>query len=178
MSRSLICIAGFWVYLALAACTTSPAPVIIAPPQPAAKPQTVPVQRWLRWQDAVSTMSDEQLSSALEGTAEPNNANQSFYYGLLRQQADSYDDWVEARDIFRQLAEEEEITRGQRRLAGLLERYNQSRINWYQSRDELRLQYEQLETEAATLQEQNQLLEQKIKAITDLEATISTRKEE
>ena len=177
MSRSLICIAGFWVYLALAACTTPP-PVIIAPPEPAAKPQTVPVQRWLRWQDAVSTMSDEQLSSALEGTAKPNNANQSFYYGLLRQQADSYDDWVEARDIFRQLAEEEEITRGQRRLAGLLERYNQSRINWYQSRDELRLEYEELEAKAAAMQEQNQLLEQKIKAITDLEATISTRKEE
>lgn len=177
MSRSLIYTSGLLVVLALAACTTPP-PVVIAPVEPVTKPQTLPVQRWLRWQDAVSTMSDEQLSTALEGTAKPGNTNQSFYYGLLRQQADGYDGWVEARDIFRQLVENEELSRGQKRLASLLERYNQSRINWYQSRDELRLQYEALEAQAAELQEQNQLLEQKIKAITDLEATISTRKEE
>jgi hypothetical protein len=136
------------------------------------------VQRWLRWQDAVSTMSDEQLSTALEGSAEPGNANQSFYYSLLRQQADAYEGWVKARDIFRQLAVNEKLSGGQRQLAALLERYNQSRINWYQSRDELRIQYEELEAQTTEIQEQNQLLEQKIKAITDLEATISTRKEE
>ena len=178
MSRSLISAFGLLLCLMLSACI-SPAPVVVAPVEPAAKPAQIPaVQRWLRWQDAVSTMSDEQLSTALEGTAEPGNANQSFYYGLLRQQADAYDDWVEARDIFRLLAENDELSRGQRRLADLLERYNQSRINWYQSREELRLQYEELEAQVAEIQQENQLLQQKIKAITDLEATISTRKEE
>ena len=65
-----------------------------------------------------------------------------------------------------------------RRLAGLLERFNQSRINWFHSRDELRIEYESLQQETAALKEQNTLLEQKIQAITDVEATISTRKEE
>lgn len=178
MSRALIGVTGLLACLALAACTT-PAPVIIAPVETAAKsPLILPVQRWLRWQEAVSTMSAEQLSTALEGTAEPNNPNQLFYYGLLRQQSDAYDSWVRARDIFRQLTANEDLSSGQRRLAALLERYNQSRINWYQSRDELRLQYEELEVKVANLQAQNQLLTQKIKAITDLEATISTRMEE
>ena len=164
--------------LALTACTT-PAPVIIAPVEPTAKKvQVLPVQRWLRWQEAVSTMTEEQLNTALEGTAEPGNASQSFYYGLLRQQADAYDDWVEARDIFRQLADKEKLSTGQRQLATLLERYNQSRINWYQSREELRIEYEELQATVTAIEAQNQLLEQKIKAITDLEATISTRKEE
>jgi len=163
--------------LALVACA-SPPPVIIAPAEPTVKPaQARPVQRWLRWQDAVATMSTEQLSSALEGTAEPGNANQRFYYALLRQQSDAYEAWVRARDLFRELAENEELSNSQRQLAAMLERYNQSRINWYQSRDELRVQYEQTEAKLDEVKEQNALLEQKIKAITDLEATISTRKE-
>ena len=178
MSRALVVAFGFFVCLALAACTTT-APVIIAPVEPAAKsPPILPVQRWLRWQDAVATMSAEQLSTAVEGTAEPSNPNQLFYYGLLRQQSDAYDGWVRARDIFRQLTENEQLSRGERRLAALLERYNQSRINWYQSREILRLQHEELEAKVSVLQQQNESLEQKIKAITELEATISTRKEE
>ena len=48
----------------------------------------------------------------------------------------------------------------------------------FHSRDELRIEYESLQQETAALQEQNTLLEQKIQAITDVEATISTRKEE
>ena len=83
-----------------------------------------------------------------------------------------------ARDIFRQLNQDEALTTSQRRLAGLLERFNQSRINWFHSRDELRLEYEGLQARLTELQDRNTLLEQKIQAITDLEATISTRKEE
>ena len=49
-------------------------------------------------------------------------------------------------------------------LAAILERYNQSRINWYEQHK--------------ALEEQNLLLQQKIEAITELETTISTRKEQ
>lgn len=178
MSRALVNIFGLLACLTLAACTAT-APAVTAPVEPVAKaPPILPVQRWLRWQDTVSTMSAEQLSTAVEGTAEPSTPNQSFYYGLLRQQSDAYDGWVRARDIFRQLTENEELTRGERRLAALLERYNQSRINWYQSREVLRAQHVELEAKVAVLQQQNRLLEQKIKAITELEATISTRMED
>ncbi|MEM8562134.1 MAG: hypothetical protein AAGF57_07850 [Pseudomonadota bacterium] len=123
-------------------------------------------------------MTEVQLNTALEGSAEPLNANQSFYYGLLRQQTESYEDWVKARDIFRTLAENEQLSVGQRRLANLLERFVQSRINGYQSRAELLSDQESLESELTTTQDQNRLLELKIEAITELEATISTREEE
>ena len=161
----------------MAGCISAPAPEIITVETPVKTPAP-PVQRWLRWQETVSTMSPSQLTDTLEGMAEPGNANQFFYYGLLNQQSDTYDGWVAARDIFRELQENEALTRGQRRLAGLLERFNQSRINWFHSRDELRGEYESLEQQMMELQEQNTLLEQKIQAITDVEATISTRKEE
>ena len=152
--------------------STTPMPPSSEPP---IKAPTPPVQRWLRWQETVSTMSTEQLDSALEGMAEPANAGQQFYYGLLRQQTNAYDNWVAARDIFRELRQDESLSTAQRQLAALLERYNQSRINWFQSREELRQQYQSVAAQRDQLQEQNTLLEQKIQAITELEATISTR---
>jgi len=126
----------------------------------------------------VSTMSPDQLETALEGMATPDSTGQLFYYGLLRQQTDAYDSWVAARDIFRELRQNDTLSSAQRQLAGLLERYNQSRINWFHRREELRQQNDSLQAQLNQLQEQNTLLEQKIQAITDLESTISTRKEE
>jgi hypothetical protein len=87
-----------------------------------------------------------------------------FHYGLLKQQTDVFPHWAEARDIFRQLGADDGLAWEQRRLATILERYNQSRINWYE-------QYK-------TLEDENLLLEKKIEAITELETTISTRKEQ
>jgi hypothetical protein len=163
--------------VALAGCVGQ-APVEAPVAQPAVKVATPQVLTWLRWQESVSTMTEPQLATALEGMAKPENANQRFYYALLRQQANDYDSWVAARDIFRALQEDAAVAPGQRQLAGILERYNQSRINWFHSRDELRQQYEALQQQVTELQAQNSLLEQKIQAITELEATISTRKEE
>ncbi|MEM1155042.1 MAG: hypothetical protein AAGI44_12960, partial [Pseudomonadota bacterium] len=172
-----------WAFIAaaaaLAACQNNPPAENVVVEEAVAKPQQIlPVQHWLRWQETVATMSDAQLITALETSAEPRNDNQSFYYGLLRQQTDSYQDWVKARDIFRTLRQKDKLSVGQRRLAELLERYNQSRINWYQSRRELRIEYESLEGQLVQLQEENRLLENKIEAITELEATIRTRKED
>ncbi|MEM6583166.1 MAG: hypothetical protein AAF699_17950 [Pseudomonadota bacterium] len=179
MSFSLKAWAFIAAAAALAACQNNPPAENVVVEEAVAKPpQILPVQRWLRWQETVATMSDAQLITALETSAEPRNDNQSFYYGLLRQQTDSYQDWVKARDIFRTLAEKDQLSVGQRRLAELLERYNQSRINWYQSRRELRLEYESLEGQLVQLQAENRLLENKIEAITELEATIRTRKED
>jgi len=179
MPRSLtrLPLAAAALVLGLGGCAT-PAPVEVVHVPPPVKVAPPPLQKWLRWQESVATMSDAQLNSALEGMATPGNADQQFYHGVLRQQSNDYDNWVMARDIFRQLKEDEALTPSQRQLAGILERYNQSRINWFHSRDELKQQYEALQQQVSELQEKNRLLEQKIQAITDLEATISTRKEE
>ena len=107
MSRSLICAfaLGAALALALAGCTSQAPADAITPVPPVVTVKVPPVQRWLRWQETVSTMSAEQLGTVLEAMADPGNNNQLFYYGLLRQQADAYDDWVAARDIFRKLQE-------------------------------------------------------------------------
>lgn len=166
--------------LLLSACN-SPAPVEIVEihKEVSAKVATPPpVLKWLRWQETVSTMNASQLSTVLEGMAQPGNANELFYYGLLNQQSDSYDSWVIARDIFRDLQQDNSLTTKQKQLAGLLESYNQSRINSFHGHDELQKQNDELREQVAELREHNRLLEQKIQALTDLESTISTRGEE
>lgn len=146
-----------------------------AAPDTAAPPQTTtikvtsgcdcePMREWLRMQQEVSLMSPEQVADSLAGTEKPTGGEPLFYFGLLNQQLDVFTRWAEARDAFRQLAADESLPWEQRRLAATLERYNQSRINWYE-------QYKQL-------QDENELLKQKIEAITELETTISTRKEQ
>ena len=169
---------GLVLLMVLAGCASQEASLPVVEAQSPAKVAPPPVHKWLRWLDSVATMNESQLLSALEGMAKPGNANQLFYHGLLTQQSDNYDSWVSARDIFRQLGQDQALTTAQRQLAGMLERYNQSRINWFHSRDELRGQYEALQQRVNDLQVENSLLERKIQAITDLEATISTRREE
>lgn len=123
-----------------------------------------PIEAWLKLQEDVSIMTVEEVSDRLTDAERPDGGEPLFYFALLNQQLDVFTKWAEARDAFRELAGEESLTWEQRRLAAILERYNQSRINWYE-------QYKQLEDE-------NALLEQKIEAITELETTISTRKEQ
>jgi hypothetical protein len=75
------------------------------------------------------------------------------------------------------LDEDTSLDEEQRSLAAILERYNQSRINWYLQRRQLLENYETLQAELDSSREENKLLEQKLKAITDLETSISTRME-
>ena len=60
----------------------------------------------------------------------------------------------------------------------VLEAYNQSRINWYQRQSETVKQNIKLEQQLSEAEQEKQLLEHKIQALTDLEAVISTRKEQ
>ena len=113
-------------------------------------------------------MTIEEVAQRLAAPDEPESTNTKFYMALLNQQLDVFTKWAQARDAFRTLAGDESLSWEQRRLAEILERYNQSRINWYE-------QYNHLETQ---LKRENTVLEQKIEAITELETTISTRKEQ
>jgi hypothetical protein len=176
MSHSLIITA--LVLVTLAGCATQPPTTIdIANDVPPACNCTQ-LQNWLELQRKVSAMSIEKVEQKLTRLGEPKGNQQLFYVGLLNQQLDVFENWTQARDIFRQLAANIELTKEQRNLAAILERYNQSRINWY-------LQYRQalednqgLKAKLLVSQEEIELLEAKIQAVTDLETSISTRKEQ
>ena len=54
----------------------------------------------------------------------------------------------------------------------------QKRINWYLAYQDASEEHAAVEQQLQEAREQNTVLEQKIQAITDLETTISTRKEQ
>lgn len=122
-------------------------------------------------------MSIEEVDQQLTELGKPKGTQQLFYFGLLNQQLDAFTKWTQARDVFRQLDEDTSLDEEQRSLAAILERYNQSRINWYLQRRQLLENNETLQAELDSSREENKLLEQKLKAITDLETSISTRME-
>lgn len=173
MSRPLIIAALFLV--TLAGC-------VAQPQTPTERPTDeltctcVQLQNMLDQQDTVSTMSAGEITEQLASLGQPKGAQQLFYFGLLNQQLDAFAAWTRARDAFRELAADTGLAREQRDLAAILERYNQSRINWYQQHRQVLANYETLQAELGASQEENKLLQHKIKAITDLETSISTRK--
>jgi hypothetical protein len=136
------------------------------------------VQKWLKLQVSVADLPVEQINAGLVGMNRPTAADQLFYYGLLHQHSQTYDGWITARDVFRELSQNSAISVEQQELATILEKFNQNRINWHERYGQLQQQCDDLSQQLTETQQQAQVLEQKIQAITDLEATISTRKEE
>ncbi|MDO8863745.1 hypothetical protein Q6D67_18795 [Haliea sp. E1-2-M8] len=130
-----------------------------------------PLAHWLGLQAAVVTMSVGQVEAVLESMPRPEGADQLFCFGLLHHQSQTYNGWMQARDVFRLLSQDEALPDELRQVAGILEAFNQSRINAHQ-------RYAQLQQQIDELEQQKQLLDEKIQAITDLEAAISTRKEQ
>jgi hypothetical protein len=150
----------------------------IEPPVAAQVCNCTQLQGWLKLERKVSAMSNEKVEKKLTQLGEPKGQRQLFYFGLLNQQFDVYENWAQARDAFRQLAEDDDLAKEQRNLAAILERYNQTRINWYLQHSHLLEKHETFKTKLRASREENELLEQKIQAITDLETSISTRKEQ
>jgi len=136
------------------------------------------VQHWLKLQHEVAAMSIEEITEELAALDKPDNAGDLFYHGLLNQQLQTNDAWVQARDAFRTLSVDDELTVEQQQLAGILEAYNQNRINWYQRQSDLLIDNTRLQQQLQEAEQDRLLLEQKIQALTELEADISTRKEE
>lgn len=163
------------VLAVLAGCTAQP-PTIIETTADACT--CTQLQNWLELQRKVSTMNTDKVERQLTILGEPKGHRQLFYFGLLNQQLDVFTKWTPARDVFRQLAEDDRLAREQRSLAAILERYNQSRINWYLKHRQLLENNQTLRAKLRASLEESELLEQKIQAITDLETSISTRKEQ
>lgn len=176
MSRPLI-IAGIFLVI-LSGCATQPEIVVEVPPAP--DPQTCTcehLQKWLELQDEVSNMSAEQVKERLDRLDEPKGSWQQFYFGLLKQQLDEFVSWTEARDIFRELAADSDLVKEQRDLVNVLQRYNQTRINWYMQHRKVLADFETTAAKLDAALEENRLLQQKVQAITDVETSISTLKE-
>jgi len=173
MCRPLVCaVLGLVI---LAGCVVSP------PADEQAAPEVIyysSVQHWLKLQHEVAAMSLEEITGELAALDKPENAGDLFYHGLLKQQLKSNAAWVQARDAFRALHEDHELTVEQRRLAGILEAYNQNKINWYQRHSDLLVDNTRLQQQLRDTEQDKLLLEQKIRALTELETDISTRKEE
>jgi hypothetical protein len=174
MSRPLI-IASI-LLVVLSGCATQPEIAVEVP----LAPQTCTcdqLQKWLELQDQVSNMSSEEVKQRLVRLDEPKGSWQQFYFGLLQQQLDEFVSWTQARDTFRGLAADSGLVKEQRNLVTILQRYNQTRINWYMQHRKLLADNKTTEAKLDASLEENQLLIQKIQAITEVETSISTRKE-
>jgi len=159
----------------VAACTVPPSAV----EQP--RPDVViydGVQQWLKLHQDVAAMDAAQLDTSLAGKVTPEGGNELYLYALLQQQSQNYTAWVKARDAFRQLYTDEELTDSQRQLADIFQTYNQLRINAYQRQSELLNEQASLQQQLQQAAQGKLLLEQKIQALTELETDISTRREE
>ena len=175
MSRTLIALA--WCLAILSGCVEQP-PVenLGGPPvQPAVYPH---VLRWLDVQQDVSAMDTATVSERLATVNKSGDTDELFYYGVLNQQLHAYGAWTVARDAFQSLQENEALSKDLRQLAGIFRQYNQSRINGYVRQHELLDQTTELQENLSQAEIDKRQLEQKIQAITAVEAAISTRREE
>ncbi len=136
------------------------------------------VQRWLLRHGEVAAITPDEAVKKLVEIERPTDEDALFYYGLLNQQLQSYGAWVLARDAFSELEKRQQLFPGQRQLTLIMREYNQNRINSYLRVRDLIRESAQLQQELRSTEEQRLLLEQKIQALTELEADISTRREE
>lgn len=136
------------------------------------------MQQWLRMHQHVTDMSPERAKAALARRSSPTKPRQMYYYALLSQQTQLYDGWTKARDTFRALSEIKTLSVEQRQLAGILEEYNQTRINWHQRHSKLQRDYGEQQKQLVISEIETSELQQKIHALTAIEEAISTRKEQ
>jgi lipoprotein NlpI len=175
MPRTLIPL--FLCLVVLSACTTQP-PVETTKTQKPAVILYPSVEQWLNLQQEVEAMDIAEVKSRLEAADKSDGVRQLYYRGVLNQRLPSYGAWTVARDAFQKLQENEQLPAPQRQLASIFRQYNQSRINSYQRYDALLTNSNQAQQDLGQLEQDKELLEQKIRALTEVEAAISTRREE
>lgn len=159
--------------LALAGCslathqTQAPAP--LPPPLPAVVPEAA-VQRWLAERAVVAALTPEEAQAELSAQAGRGETHwQQYRYALLNQRLGDNAGWIRARDILRELRDSNTLDPGCRQLATVLLDYSQAMIN-------ASARQQQLATELADAQRQQEALAAKIEALTHLERSISERK--
>lgn len=127
---------------------------------------------WLRIADLYMELTPSQAQQRLDKIGDEEKTSlQWFRYALLNQQLNERAGWIRSRDAYRQLIVTENFGDELRGLTKLLLRYNQNMINWDARYNKVQIQLK----ESEALQ---QVLEEKIQAITNLEQSISSRKEQ
>ena len=126
---------------------------------------------WLDISSQVGKLSAEQSEAALRKLGKPTGGHALFHYAALNQQLSHHEGWIQARDAFRKLANDNSLESNLRELARIMESHNQALINWH-------ARHTHLQKELAASVLDRELLERKITALTELEATISQRKQQ
>jgi hypothetical protein len=133
---------------------------------------------WLAMERRTSAMDTSEVVAELVRLGRPASASEQFYFGTLNQQLGTPANWRQARDAFRALRKNTELTNEQRNISAMLERYNIYRLDDNKDRNDMLRDQAELERNLEMLKQENAQLEQKIQAITDLEADMSTRIEQ
>ena len=176
MSRSLVRSALLLCLATVAGCASAPAP---APQTPVIEVSTTTtIRQWLNRQEQVAGLSAGQIEQELHNRPRPEDGPELFEFGLLNHYSQHYQSWIQARDAFRKLSADASLSRGQRQMAALLETYNQQRINAYLSYQQLQQENVELQRQIAVAALKKAQLQQQIQALTELEANISTRKDQ
>ncbi|HQY71888.1 MAG TPA: hypothetical protein PLW13_15775 [Pseudomonadales bacterium] len=165
----------------LAACqATPPQAPAPAPAMPQAPdPDSVMLSQWLRDADSALQLSAREARAQLAAMqADSPTPAQRYRLALLHQQLGEWNSWALARDTMRALRADETLPPDVRRLAGLLEAFNQSRLNAQQQRTELRKSLAEQEALLVQRQAEVQALEEKIRSLTTLEDSMHQRREE
>ena len=127
---------------------------------------------WLRIADLYMELTPTLAQQRLDKIgSEEKTSLQWFRYALLNQQLNERAGWIRSRDAYRHLLATESLGQELRGLTKLLLRYNQSMINWDARYSKVQIQLKESEA-------MQQVLEEKIQAITNLEQSISSRKEQ
>lgn len=133
---------------------------------------------WLRLSERIAELTPEEARLRLERLGDSDSdLDRRFHFALLNQQLGERDGWVVARDRLRLLSREPELSRDARQLAGLLEQFNQLRINSDQQLVKLRSERDDLAALAEQSRAEAALLEEKIRALTTLEDSMRQRRE-
>ncbi len=127
---------------------------------------------WLRIADLYMELTPTQAQQRLDELGDEEKTTLQWYrYALLNQQLNDRAGWVRARDAFRYVLATESLSQDLYGLTKLLLKYNQNMINWD-------ARYSKVTIELKESEAMQQVLEEKIQAITNLEQSMSSRKEQ
>jgi hypothetical protein len=170
-TRTLVAVVTLLALLTLSGCgqLLRSNTVAVSPPMRMTELQSL--NHWLDISQQVEAMTTEQATVALRGLGRLDSDSKRFYYGALNQKLGRFDGWIQARDTFRRLANDNALEPSVRELARILLAHNQALINWHE-------RHRHLQRELAESVLDRELLEQKIEALTDLEAVISQQKQQ
>ena len=128
--------------------------------------------QWLSLSHNIGQLDESEAAAELAGgRGRGDTPSEVFRYGLLNQQLNRLDGWIQARDAFRLLASDEQLEGGFRELASIFQQYNQAQINWHE-------RHRNLQREVVATMLEREALEKKIEALTELETAISESRQQ